>query len=164
MKERYQGIDDKSEDLRDYLSTYREKGQEFLQRYEMSWIYHDSALEGVVYSPPELNAALRGDITRPAEASLWTSPFGPRTCTAAMDSTPSMPTTSLPNRIFTFGFARSLSERYVDILRRSVPLTSRDTSEALCDRNMAACPAELPAPTTWTGEFRHKRASTLVAL
>ena len=70
MKERYQGIDDKSEDLRDYLSTYREKGQEFLQRYEMSWIYHDSALEGVVYSPPELNAALRGDITRPAEASL----------------------------------------------------------------------------------------------
>jgi len=67
VKERYQGIDDKSEDLRDYLSTYREKGQEFLQRYEMSWIYHDSALEGVVYSPPELNAALRGDITKERE-------------------------------------------------------------------------------------------------
>ena len=70
MKERYQGIDDKSEDLRDYLATYREKGQEFLQRYEMSWIYHDSALEGVVYSPTELNAALTGQISKPAEASL----------------------------------------------------------------------------------------------
>ncbi len=70
MKERYQEIDDKNEDLRDYLATYREKGQEFLDRFEMSWIYHDSALEGVVYSPPELEAALHGGGTKPAEASL----------------------------------------------------------------------------------------------
>lgn len=30
---------------------------------EMSWIYHDSALEGVVYSPEELNGALSGQPT-----------------------------------------------------------------------------------------------------
>jgi Fic family protein len=70
VKERYQVIDDKSEDLRDYLATYREKGQAFLARYEMSWIYHDSALEGVVYSPQELAAALQGEHAKPAEASL----------------------------------------------------------------------------------------------
>ena len=70
MKESYQEIDDKNEDLRDYLATYRDKGQEFLGRYEMSWIYHDSALEGVVYSSRELNAALDGGATKPTEASM----------------------------------------------------------------------------------------------
>ncbi len=70
MKESYQEIDDKNEDLRDYLANYRDKGQEFLDRYEMSWIYHDSALEGVVYSPHELNTALHGGATKPMEASM----------------------------------------------------------------------------------------------
>ena len=68
MKESYQEIDDKSEDPRDYLATYRDKGQEFLDRYEMSWIYRDSALEGAVYSSRELNAALHGGATKPMEA------------------------------------------------------------------------------------------------
>ena len=70
MKESYQEIDDKNEDLRDYLATYRDKGQEFLGRYEMSWIYHDSALEGIVYSSRELNAALDGGATKPTEALM----------------------------------------------------------------------------------------------
>src|SRR5258707_5703114 len=52
------------------MATYRDKGQEFLDRYEMSWIYHDSALEGVVYSPNELNTALQGGATKPTEASM----------------------------------------------------------------------------------------------
>ncbi len=69
MKERYQEIDDKNEDLRDYLDTFREKGAEFLERFEMSWIYHDSALEGVIYTPAELNAALHPGVMA-AEASL----------------------------------------------------------------------------------------------
>jgi len=85
VKERYQGIDDKNEDLRDYLATYREKGQAFLERYEMSWIYHDSALEGVVYSPQELNAALRGEMTKPAEASLMPLILEIRNHKAAVD-------------------------------------------------------------------------------
>ena len=69
MKERYQDIDDKNEDLRDYLGTFKEKGSEFLERFEMSWIYHDSALEGVIYTPPELNAAMHPGVMA-AEASL----------------------------------------------------------------------------------------------
>lgn len=58
MKERYQEIDEKNETLRDYLGIYKEKGREFLERFEMSWIYHDAALEGTVYTQQELVAAL----------------------------------------------------------------------------------------------------------
>ncbi|OJH38120.1 Fic family protein [Cystobacter ferrugineus] len=58
MKERYQEIDEKNEALRDYLGIYKEKGREFLERFEMSWIYHDAALEGTVYTQQELVSAL----------------------------------------------------------------------------------------------------------
>lgn len=37
------------------------KRSEFNQKLELSWIHHDSALEGVVYQIPELIAALRGE-------------------------------------------------------------------------------------------------------
>ena len=70
MKERYQEIDDKNEALRHHLKTGGERAQDFMTRYEMSWIYHDSALEGVVYTPSELNAALQQGTVVAAEASL----------------------------------------------------------------------------------------------
>jgi Fic family protein len=69
VKERYQDIEDKNEALRDLLASAKEKATEFLDRYEMSWIYHDAALEGVVYTQQELNAALRPG-SSPAEASM----------------------------------------------------------------------------------------------
>ncbi len=69
MKERYQEIDEKNEQLRDYLDIYKDKSRDFLERFEMSWIYHDAALEGVVYTQQELLAALfPGRIA--AEASM----------------------------------------------------------------------------------------------
>jgi Fic family protein len=58
VKERYQEIEEKNEQLRDYLDIYKGKSGEFLERFEMSWIYHDAALEGVVYTQQELLAAL----------------------------------------------------------------------------------------------------------
>ena len=58
MKERYQEIDEKNEALRDYLGIYKDKGRDFLERFEMSWIYHDAALEGTVYTQQELVSAL----------------------------------------------------------------------------------------------------------
>ena len=61
MKERYQDIDDKNDELRDFLESHR-AAKDFLDRFEMSWIYHDSALEGVVYTIEELRAGLaKGD-------------------------------------------------------------------------------------------------------
>jgi Fic family protein len=84
VKERYQDIEDKNEQLRDYLSIYKDKRQEFLDRFEMSWLYHDSALEGVVYTPQELAAALRpGEVT--AEASIMPVVLEIRNHRAALD-------------------------------------------------------------------------------
>src|SRR4051794_1311889 len=40
-----------------------------MQRFEMSWVYHDNALEGVVYTPQELQAAL-GPTGSAQEASM----------------------------------------------------------------------------------------------
>ena len=50
------------------------------------------------------------------------------------------------------------------LLRKSLPRTTSVTFRAYCVRNIAACPAELPPPITWTGQFLHIRASTAVAL
>jgi Fic family protein len=71
VKERYQDIDEKNEALREYLEIYKDKqpAREFLDRFEMSWIYHDAALEGVVYTHQELMAALFPGRTN-AEASM----------------------------------------------------------------------------------------------
>ncbi len=69
MKERYQDIEEKNEQVRDYLGIFKEKGDEFLKVFEMSWLYHDSALEGVVYTQQELQAALHPG-TIAAEASM----------------------------------------------------------------------------------------------
>lgn len=69
VKERYQDIEEKNEQVRDYLGIFKEKGDEFLKVFEMSWLYHDSALEGVVYTQQELQAALHPG-TIAAEASM----------------------------------------------------------------------------------------------
>lgn len=58
MKERYQEVEEKNQALQELLASNREKAQDFLDRFEMSWLYHDSALEGVVYAQQELRAAL----------------------------------------------------------------------------------------------------------
>jgi Fic family protein len=69
VKERYQELEDKSEDLRECLVADPQSAADFLARFEMSWIYHDAALEGVVYTPQELQAALHpGSFA--AEASM----------------------------------------------------------------------------------------------
>jgi Fic family protein len=69
VKERYQEIDEKNATLRECLDAHKERGREFLERYEMSWVYHDSALEGVIYSAQELQTALHPGVMA-AEASL----------------------------------------------------------------------------------------------
>lgn len=42
--------------------------EQFKQRLLVSWIYHDSALEGVVYTPTELRGALEGEV--PTDTSI----------------------------------------------------------------------------------------------
>ncbi len=58
MKERYQAIEEKNSELKDILAKKKPIVTDFLSRFEMSWIYHDNALEGTVYPAQELQAAL----------------------------------------------------------------------------------------------------------
>jgi Fic family protein len=84
VKERNQEIDDKNDELRTLLAAHKEQAQEFMERFEMSWIYHDAALEGIVYTPPELNAALHPGAMG-AEASILPVVLEVRNQKAAID-------------------------------------------------------------------------------
>jgi Fic family protein len=58
MRTRYVDIDDRMEDLAERMHADPDLAGEFLRRYELSWLYHENALEGVVYSSQELATAL----------------------------------------------------------------------------------------------------------
>lgn len=59
MRIRFVDIDDRMEDLADRMRGEPELGEEFLLRYELSWLHHENALEGVVYTGQELATALQ---------------------------------------------------------------------------------------------------------
>lgn len=59
MRSRYIDIDDRSQDLAEILADEPEVGEEFQKVYELSWLHHENALEGVVYSAQELAQALQ---------------------------------------------------------------------------------------------------------
>ncbi len=58
MRSRYVDIDDRTEDLAERVRAEPEIGAEFRSKYELSWLYHENALEGVVYTSQELEIAL----------------------------------------------------------------------------------------------------------
>lgn len=58
MRNRFVDFDDRMEDLADRFRVAPELAADFLNRYEVSWLYHENALEGVVYSSQELTTAL----------------------------------------------------------------------------------------------------------
>jgi len=58
MKTRYIDIDDRTNELRKLMRKSREKAREFQAKFDCSLIYHENALEGVVFSSQELIAAL----------------------------------------------------------------------------------------------------------
>lgn len=58
MKTRFVDIDDRMDDLSDRMRSDPELTAEFLRRYELSWLHHENALEGIVYSGLELATAL----------------------------------------------------------------------------------------------------------
>ncbi len=72
MRSRYVDIDDRSEDLRDLLADEPAVAQDFGLRYELSWLYHDNALEGVVLTGPEMAQALtRQPVAEATAVSLY---------------------------------------------------------------------------------------------
>ena len=59
MRTRFVDIDDRMDDLADRMRADPDLGEDFLTRYELSWLYHENALEGVVYTGQELATALQ---------------------------------------------------------------------------------------------------------
>jgi Fic family protein len=68
MRNRYVDIEDRSQDLRDLLQQDPEFQADYLRKFELTLLHHENALEGVVYTIQELDAALRGITV--AEASV----------------------------------------------------------------------------------------------
>src|ERR1700685_4264488 len=60
QQEQYLAIDEKVETLRDFVSHKPRTALDFEKKFELSWIYHDNALEGIVLAAPELVQALAG--------------------------------------------------------------------------------------------------------
>jgi Fic family protein len=54
----YLDFDDRTEDVRELMRQRPRDTHEFLEKYELSWIYHESALEGMVLTHSELRQAL----------------------------------------------------------------------------------------------------------
>jgi Fic family protein len=68
MRNRYVEIEDRNEDVKDLLAADPNFRADFLRKFELTFLHHENALEGVVYSIQELDAALRGVTV--AEASV----------------------------------------------------------------------------------------------
>jgi Fic family protein len=83
MRSRYLDIEDRTQDLAELIRDEPALAQDFLRKYELSWVYHENALEGVIYSGQELEQALgRGSL---AEASSLATLRDARNFKAAID-------------------------------------------------------------------------------
>jgi Fic family protein len=59
-RESFQDVDDRLDELRDLACAYPDIWGDFLGRFELSWIYHENALEGTVLAHAEITSALKG--------------------------------------------------------------------------------------------------------
>jgi Fic family protein len=84
MRTRYVDIDDRTQDLRERMRGDTGIADDFLKKYELSWLYHENALEGVVYSSQELEVAL-SSVQPLAEASYLAALREIRNHRTAMD-------------------------------------------------------------------------------
>ena len=54
---RYMDLDDRTEDVRELMRERPGSARDFLEKYELSWVYHENALEGLVLTHAELRQA-----------------------------------------------------------------------------------------------------------
>lgn len=71
MSNRYASLDDRNEDLRERLQDHPDIAADLIRRYEMSWLFHENALEGIVLSEAELTHSLEQQVV--ADAALMTT-------------------------------------------------------------------------------------------
>lgn len=59
-RDSFRDIDDRTDDLRELAQAHSDIWGDFLRRYELSWVYHENALEGIVLTHTEVTSALKG--------------------------------------------------------------------------------------------------------
>ncbi len=57
---RFTDIDDRTAELKALAEEHPDLWRDFLHKYDLSWIYHENALEGIVVTHAELTSALKG--------------------------------------------------------------------------------------------------------
>lgn len=125
MKERFASIDEKTQKLRSSLTQKRPEVADFLDKLEMAWVHHDCALEGSIYSPTELTAALHpGAVV--AEASLLPIVWEIRNHKAAVDFIREEARSSKKHGPITLNFVRRLH----DLLSGNTPEAQQARAQA----------------------------------
>lgn len=59
MRSRYLDVEDGTHDLADLLRDEPEVARDFSRKYELSWVYHENALEGLVFTQQEVETGIR---------------------------------------------------------------------------------------------------------
>ena len=54
---RYMDLDDRTEDVRHLMRERPREARDFMEKYELSWVYHENALEAMVLTHAELRQA-----------------------------------------------------------------------------------------------------------
>ncbi len=58
MRTRYVEFDDRHQDLAERMRAEPGAAEDFLRKWDLSWLYHENAMEGIVYSETELSTAM----------------------------------------------------------------------------------------------------------
>lgn len=58
MRTRYVDIDDCHQDLAERMRAEPAAAEDFLHKWDLSWLYHENAMEGIVYSETEFQTAM----------------------------------------------------------------------------------------------------------
>ncbi len=157
-KERFQTIEEKSKRLRDSLQMKRPAVQDFLEKFEMSWVYHDNALEGTVYQPSELVAALHPGAVA-AEASLLPIVWEIRNHKTALDFVREEAKHSKRQAAITLTFVKRVHDLVAgntseaQIARAQAERRERTDKELAKERERQGFRKEMPLHRTYTHEI-----------
>lgn len=158
MKERFQAIEDKTKKLKEVLALKRPEVQDFLDKIEMAWVHHDCALEGSIFSPQELTAALHpGAVV--AEASLLPIVWEIRNHKAAVDFIREEAKSSKKHGAITMSFVRRLHELLsgstpeAQAARAQAERRERTEKEMAKERERAGFRKDIPLHKTYLHEI-----------
>jgi len=62
MRQRYLELDDRSEEAKEVIAKSGSSLSDFQTTYDISWLYHENGLEGVVLTYPEIRSAIDNKI------------------------------------------------------------------------------------------------------